>query len=415
MSFNGGSDTVQSTYGTSGNTGLTFSSLSTRTAGATGNFVASGGNGSTNKIVLTGVSTGFISQGDFFGGSNYAYYDSGGFVRGINYGTDANSTTSSGATTIAGSPTNLYVQTTGAVTAESTNTFTTLNISGNNNFTLTGGATLTVNGILKSGNTAGGATISAGTGIQAGSGAELVIRTDGVNDALTVSSPILNNGGNALTKTGAGTLTLSSASNAYTGTTTINGGTLIAAANAALGTQRGRDDRRWRGHAGFQGTTTYSTTEALSINGSGDAANGRSAAIDNISGTNSFAGAITLGSASTVGSTSGSLLTLSGNITGATQNLTLNGAGSGTISGTTQPRPATSTTSARYLITSTQSNTLSGSTTVSGGTLVLGGSNGKLSGSAITVTSSILTLDNSVNVGEQPPGLENSHAAKRHV
>jgi hypothetical protein len=49
-----GDGTVQSTYGTSGNAALTFSSLAARGAGATGNFVVSGGsNGSTNKIVLT--------------------------------------------------------------------------------------------------------------------------------------------------------------------------------------------------------------------------------------------------------------------------------------------------------------------------------------------------------------------------
>ena len=40
--------------------------------------------GTTNVISITGQSTGYIDQGTFFGGSNYAYYDAGGFVRGVN-------------------------------------------------------------------------------------------------------------------------------------------------------------------------------------------------------------------------------------------------------------------------------------------------------------------------------------------
>ena len=74
--------------------------------------------------------------------------------------------------------------------------------------TLAGGATLTTNGILKSGGSA--ATITGGTGIQAGSGAELVVRTDQSTDSLTINTPILANGTNAFTKTGAGSVTLAS-------------------------------------------------------------------------------------------------------------------------------------------------------------------------------------------------------------
>src|SRR5207244_1443004 len=105
------------------------------------------------------------------GGSNYAYNDAGGFVRGINWGTDPNSATSG---TTASVPGTNFQQITGAVTAQAAATFTVLNISGNNNLTLDVGQTVTVNGILKSGNVAGGATISGGTGLQPAAGAELV-------------------------------------------------------------------------------------------------------------------------------------------------------------------------------------------------------------------------------------------------
>src|SRR5207244_1799112 len=94
LTFGGGDGIVQSTRTAAQNVSLTFSSLGTRSAGATGNFIVSGGtNGSSNKIVITGQSTGLMGQGMFFNGSNYAYYDSGGFVRALNYGTDSNSIT----------------------------------------------------------------------------------------------------------------------------------------------------------------------------------------------------------------------------------------------------------------------------------------------------------------------------------
>ena len=220
-----GDNTVLSTYGTSGTTGITASVLAARAVGSTGNFVTSGGsNGTTNKIVLTTGSGNLLNPGIYFNGSNFAAYDSTGFVRGINYGTDAGSVTSAGGATVSGS----FVQITGDVTAQNTATFTTLNVSGSSNLTLGGGQTLTVNGILKSGNVAGSPSISGGTGIQPATGAELVVRADGANDSLTIATPILANGSNAFTKSGAGTVTLS-ASNALTGQVRVNGGTLTVA------------------------------------------------------------------------------------------------------------------------------------------------------------------------------------------
>ena len=217
-----GDNTLSSTYGTSGTSGITVSSLAARSVGATGNFVTSGGsNGTTNAIVLTSGSGNLLNPGIYFNGSNFAAYDSVGFVRGIAYGTDPGSTTSAGGATVSGS----YVQITGNVTAQNTATFTTLNVSGSSNLALGASQTLTVNGILKSGNVAGAPSISGGTGIQAAAGAELVVRADNANDSLTIATPILANGSNAFTKSGAGTVTLS-ASNGLTGQVRVNGGTL---------------------------------------------------------------------------------------------------------------------------------------------------------------------------------------------
>ncbi len=111
----------------------------------------------------------------------------------------------------------------------------TINDTGNFNIVQVGGTFLTISGILKEGNVAGGATISAGT-LLAGYNEDLVIRTDGVNDSLTISSVIGVNGVNDLVKSGAGTLTLS-ANNTFTGDVYLNGGTLIVTtlANTATG------------------------------------------------------------------------------------------------------------------------------------------------------------------------------------
>ena len=59
------------------------------------------------------------------------------FVRGINYGGDPNSATSTGAVTLAGINNQEF---TGAITAQATATFTTLQDSNNSNFTLASGA-----------------------------------------------------------------------------------------------------------------------------------------------------------------------------------------------------------------------------------------------------------------------------------
>jgi autotransporter-associated beta strand protein len=226
LSFSAGDGTVKITRTAAQNELLTFSSLAARTAGASGSFVLGAGTASAaNGFVITAQGAGFIDKGVFFGassGDNYAWYDASGFVRAMAYPSDT-STATSGATTSLASIN--HQQITGAISGQNTATFTTLKINGANNFTLAGSQTVTVDSILKTGNN-GTPVISGGTGIQASSGAEMLIRTDLASDALTISSPILNNGGNALTKSGAGTLSINSNANSYTGKTSVVAGTL---------------------------------------------------------------------------------------------------------------------------------------------------------------------------------------------
>jgi autotransporter-associated beta strand protein len=222
-----GEGTVQSTYGSSGNAELSFSSLAARQGGATGNFIVSGGtNGTTNKIVLTGASTGFLNTGLYFGGSSFAAYDAGGFVRGLIYGTDTNAAATN--TITAGN----HVQLNTTPANQNTISLLSLNLSGGGvDWTQNAAQTLTVPSILKTG---GGAasTISGGTSVTTASNAEFIVRTDTVSDLLTISTGITGTSG-GLTKTGKGTLTLSG-SNSYTGVTRVLDGTLELSGGSAI-------------------------------------------------------------------------------------------------------------------------------------------------------------------------------------
>ena len=217
---------------------LTFAST-TRTAGATGNFTYSGTPGTIgtdSAINLTGQSAGFLSQGLFISGSDFAWLNgTGAYVRAINYGVDTNSqsVTSSTAAFAAGKQ---YEQITGSgvVTSQTTQTITSLQIANAGGVTLGSGATLTVNGILKTGNAAGG-SISGGTGIHAANNAELVVRTAGGSDTLTIATKITASGSNALTKSGSGTLILGGA-NTYTGVTYVDSGIIQLNAAETAGT-----------------------------------------------------------------------------------------------------------------------------------------------------------------------------------
>lgn len=231
LSFPTGHSNVTSTKGAAGNTALTFSSLTARSAGATGNITISGGtNGTDNKITVTGLATGFVDKGVFFGDSNYAYNDAAGFLRAPVYGTDAGFVTNGVATSLASAT---HQNISGSISAQTTATFTTLKIAGTFGVAMAADQVLTVNGILKSGSSAGTISGTGAAAIQASSGSEMVIRSQASGDGLTISIPILVNGASSLTKTGIGSLTLTGA-NTYTGATTIVAGTLTVGSTGSL-------------------------------------------------------------------------------------------------------------------------------------------------------------------------------------
>jgi len=234
LTFSAGDGVVESNRMNTGATQtLTLAAAPVRLAGATGNFTLVTATDPTKfKVTITTapVTGQSIDGGIFYNGADFAAYDNSGYLRALNYGTDSNATTVglNGDQPTLGAVTGKDVQIsgTGAITAQTTDTFRTLKISGSGALTLDSGsnATLTISsgGLLKSGG--GAATIVSGSGIVAGGTGELVVRTDAVSDSLTIGTSIQAPAG--LTKSGAGTLTLAAAES-YTGPTTVNSGTLV--------------------------------------------------------------------------------------------------------------------------------------------------------------------------------------------
>jgi autotransporter-associated beta strand protein len=149
---------------------------------------------------------------------------------------------------------------------------------------------------------------------------------------LVLSGAITGPTTSTITKSGTGNATLSANNSGFQGADIITGGVLAAAANNALGDGVHSTVTVLGGGLGFTGGINYSTTQAVSIAAAGTSGNG---AIENLSGTNSFAGPITLnlGGDATVGADAGTALTLSGAINLFGQSLTVTGAGNTTISG----------------------------------------------------------------------------------
>ncbi|MBI3358313.1 MAG: autotransporter-associated beta strand repeat-containing protein [Nitrospirae bacterium] len=249
--------------------------------------------------------------------------------------------------------------------------------------TLTGPGTYTMGGNSTNGITTNPSSVSSTISANVSLGSTnrpFTVNNGTASDDLLISGIISSSG--IITKSGLGTLVLSGA-NTYTSATTINAGTIVAASNNALGTTGGATTVAAGATLAFRGGITYSTAEALTINGTGYLGLG---AINNDSGNNSFAGAITMASASTINSVAGTL-TLTGTVanggfllsTGGAGNLTANGVISGT-GGLTAGGTGT--------LTLGVANTYSGGTTVNSGTLLVTNSTGSATGTgSVTVNS----------------------------
>lgn len=218
----------------------TFGSSPVRLAGATGNFTLANNTTpsalpSPDQYRVTFTSGAPIGQslngGIFFGGDSYAAYDSAGYVRPLNYASDANAYSlalTEDQPGLGSGAEGKDVQLTGSgfnITNQPSASIRTLRLAGASNLALNPGSTLTLSasGILKAGGSA--ATISGGDGLTSGGASDLVIRTAAAADSLTIATNIAASS-TGLTKAGPGTLILSGTANQFTGGIWVNGGTL---------------------------------------------------------------------------------------------------------------------------------------------------------------------------------------------
>ncbi len=143
--------------------------------------------------------------------------------------------------------------------------------------------------------------------------------------------------------------------------------------------------------------TSGATTGAINFSDTVPSTTGGSGIVENVSGTNSFAGAISLGASGTVQSVAGAL-TLSGNVALNGNALTVTGAGNTTLSGVVSSSGAGSLTkSGTGILTMSNNSTYTGATSVSAGVLLVNGS--LSSSSAVTVASGATLGGNHGTVG----------------
>ncbi|HOM18582.1 MAG TPA: autotransporter-associated beta strand repeat-containing protein, partial [Thermoguttaceae bacterium] len=149
------------------------------------------------------------------------------------------------------------------------------------------------------------------------------------NNSLTLTGVISGTG--SITKTAGGTLILSGA-NTYTGQTTVSQGVLRITHGSALGAGDGTAATGTTVSSGARLELTDGITvanEALQLAGDG----GGQGALRNASGTNTWAGPISLTAGSRIDIVGGSTLTISGNVSLGSNSLVVRGGGNATISG----------------------------------------------------------------------------------
>jgi autotransporter-associated beta strand protein len=223
---------------------------------------------------------------------------------------------------------------------------------------------------------------------------------------ITVADPIATSTG-TLTKSGNGTLTLS-ANNTYTGATSITAGTLVAANSGAVGTSAGGISITSGATLALQGGITI----ADAINTASGAGVGSLGAILNNSGSNTITGLVTLGAATTIGSTAGTLTfdVTSSNALIGTHNLTFTGAGDITVADPIATSTGTLTKSGNGTLTLSANNTYTGATTISNG--VVRASNntalGTVAGGVTVSSGAALELIGGITIGDEALTLNNT-------
>jgi fibronectin-binding autotransporter adhesin len=191
----------------------------------------------------------------------------------------------------------------------------------------------------------------------------------------TISNNLTTDGtGGGLTKNGTGTLTLSGAGNNYTGTTTVNAGTLTLGANQNLGaiagagalnlssytlTTNASSDTTYSGVISGTGSLTKNGTGTLTLSNAGNSYTGT---------TTVNAGTLALGANQSRGAIAGA-----GALDLSSYTLTTNSSSSTTYSGVISGTGGGLTKNGTGTLTLTNTNTYSGATTINAGTLQIDG------------------------------------------
>lgn len=259
--------------------------------------------------------------------------------------------------------------------------------------TLATGTVLTQSGTLtySSNATLQAATISDG-GINLGGNARTWTVGDSasVDADLTVSSVISNTTPGTWTKNGAGRLVLSGA-NTFADIFAITDGVVRVSNANALGTTAGGTTVSSGRALELDGVSIGA--EALSLNGTGVSLGG---ALRNLTGDNTYGGAITLAGGARINSDSGTLTLSSGTAIGGSAALTLGGSGNIVLQDGYQPTTAAVALTKDGTGTATINGATShtSGTTINAGTLRLGASERLVDASGVTVASGTFDLNN---------------------
>jgi autotransporter-associated beta strand protein len=293
-----------------------------------------------------------------------------------------------------------------------------LNLGGNtltvSNFTGTNALAGTSGGLLYAGGANGNYTIT-------GTSAARLTPENGNGQALLINvysgtlnlDVILSNSGSTLNKAGEGTLVMKKDNTGFTAATRVYQGALRLTTANATGTNAGGIFVQNGAALELSGGLTF-VDDALTITGEGIASGG---ALKNLSGANTYQGAITIGNggARISNADTGNALTVRGITTAQFADVTFGGAGNITHSTTAISGAGNLIKDGAGILTSSAANTYTGATHINAGILNVSSTGNINSTAAINVAAGATVRYNSSTALTVAPSLAGNGASNRAV